>query len=55
VTFPKARRGRLVRAGKTFARGRTGKSGVRLVSNKRVSRGTYRLVVGKKTVRVIVR
>ena len=55
VTFPKARRGRLVRAGKTVARGRTGKSGVRRVSNKRVSRGTYRLGVGKKTVRVIVR
>ena len=52
VTFATASKGRLVRAGKTVARGRVGNGRARLAGKRRISRGPYTLVAGKRTLRV---
>ena len=55
VKLGKAKRGRLVRAGKTVARGRVANGRVTLVSRAPLAKGTYTLVAGKTSLRVKLR
>jgi hypothetical protein len=55
VTFARARSARLVRAGRTVARGRVVRGTASLVGTRRLGKGTYALVAGGRTVRLTLR
>jgi hypothetical protein len=57
VTFASTARARLVRNGRTVARGRFAKRWVTLasVSKGRLAKGTYTLIAGKRVLRITIR
>ena len=57
VTFASTSSARLVRRGKTVARGRATKGWITLagVGKARIAKGTYMLVAGKRTMRIAIR
>jgi len=55
VTYPRTARARLVRAGRTVARGRVSNGRVTLVSRTRLAKGTYTLVTGNTKQRFTLR